>query len=93
MVTKGLIITKVKSSIIRGLIALSTSKKLSDLVNAFVVHCDRCKDGSFFFLSQDRVFWGNAALNGLVIKKVGEIEVSVKRVADKTKNSEDRGPI
>lgn len=102
MVTKGLIITKVKSSIIRGLIALSTtnfdrvscgSKKLSDLVNAFVVHCDRCKDGSFFFLLQDRVFWGNAALNGLVIKKVGEIEVSVKRVADKTKNSEDRGPI
>ena len=93
MVTKGLIITKVKSSIIRGLIALSTSKKLSDLVNAFVVHCDRCKDGSFFFLLHDPVFWGNAALNGLVIKKVGEIEVSVKRVTDKTKNSEDRGPI
>ena len=93
MVTKGLIITKVKSSIIRGLIALSTSKKLSDLVNAFVVHCDRCKDGSFFSLLHDPVFWGNAALNGLVIKKVGEIEVSVKRVADKTKNSEDRGPI
>ena len=36
---------------------------------------------------------GNAALNGLVIKKVFEIKVSVKSVADKTKNSEDRGPI
>lgn len=48
---------------------------------------------AFLFILHNRVFWGNAALNGLVIKKVGEIEVSVKRVADKTKNPEDRGPI
>ena len=48
---------------------------------------------AFFFLLHDRVFWGNAALNGLVIKKVGEIKVSVKRIADKTKNSEDHGPV
>ena len=39
---------------------------------------------AFFPLLHDRVFWGNAALNGLVIKKVGEIKVSVKRIKPRT---------
>ena len=47
----------------------------------------------FFPLTRPSFLGGNAALNGIVIKKVGDIKVSVKRVADKTKNSEDRGPI
>ena len=48
---------------------------------------------AFFSSYTTKFSGGNAALNGLVIKKVGEIKVSVKRVAVKTKNSEDRRPV